>query len=200
MEASPRRRRHDGTRDATAVISFPNAISFARLLSVPLAIWLMLGGEWFYAFCVFALAGLSDAVDGYLAKRFNARTEFGAYLDPLADKTLLVATYLTLGWVGQLPSWLVILVVFRDLMIVGGALVAHALTPSFRARPMWISKVNTAVQIALVSFVLARLGFGFDDRNFGQVLIWLAGCTTVLSGGAYLLHWGRKLAKMGDSG
>jgi cardiolipin synthase len=181
------------------VISLPNIVTFARLLSVPLTIWLMIDGEMTIAFWVFIAAGISDGIDGYLAKRFNARTELGAYLDPLADKTLLVATYLTLGWLGQLPSWLVILVVFRDLMIVGGALVVHALTQSFKSRPMLISKVNTALQIALVTFVLARLGLGFEDHGISRVLAYAVGVSTVLSGFAYLVHWARKLARLEGS-
>jgi cardiolipin synthase len=178
------------------VISLPNIVTLARLLSVPLVIWLMLDGAMTIAFWVLIAAGLSDAIDGYLAKRFNARTEFGAYLDPLADKTLLVATYLTLGWLGHLPSWLVILVVFRDLLIVGGALVVHALTQSFKSRPMMISKINTALQIALVTFVLARLGLGFGDYGITRALIVAVAASTVLSGGAYLVHWARRLARL----
>lgn len=178
------------------MISLPNIVTLARLLSVPLTIWLMIDGNMLLAFWVFIAAGVSDAIDGYLAKRFNARTEFGAYLDPLADKTLLVATYLTLGWLGQLPSWLVILVVFRDLMIIGGALVVHALTQSFKSRPMLISKVNTALQIALVTFVLARLGLDFPDHGITRVLTVAVAATTILSGGAYLVHWARRLARL----
>jgi cardiolipin synthase (CMP-forming) len=178
------------------VISLPNIVTLARLLSVPLIVWLMLDGEMDIAFWVLIAAGVSDAIDGYLAKRFNARTEFGAYLDPLADKTLLVATYLTLGWLGHLPSWLVILVVFRDLLIIGGALVVHAMTQSFKSRPMMISKINTALQIVLVTFVLARLGIGFGDYGITRVLIVAVAASTVLSGGAYLVYWARRLARL----
>lgn len=187
-----------GQQDDTAVISLPNVVSFGRLLSVPLVIWLMISGRMSAAFWVFMAAGLSDAIDGFLAKRFDARTEFGAYLDPLADKALLVATYATLGWTGHLPTWLVILVIFRDFMIIGGALVVHALTQSFKSRPMMISKINTAAQIALVTLVLAKLALGFDDFDISQVLIWVVAVTTVLSGFAYLIHWGRKLAHVED--
>jgi len=180
------------------VISVPNVLSFGRLLCVPVAIWLMLDGRWLAAFWIFIAAGVSDAIDGFIAKRFNARTEFGAYLDPLADKTLLVGTYLTLGWLGHIPAWLVILVVFRDFLIIGGALVVQVLTQSFRARPMMISKVNTALQIALVTLVLARLGYGFPDFGTTKVLVFATALTTILSGGAYVVHWGRKLARIED--
>jgi cardiolipin synthase len=180
------------------VISLPNVVTLARLLAVPIIVWLMIDGEMTYAFWIFIAAGVSDGIDGYLAKRLNARTEFGAYLDPLADKALLVATFLTLGWLGHLPSWFVILAVFRDLMIVGGAVVVQLLTQSFKSRPMMISKVNTALQIGLVTFVLARLGLGFDDYGISRALIVTAAATTVLSGGAYLIHWARRLARLED--
>jgi cardiolipin synthase len=178
------------------VISLPNLLSFARLLSVPVAIWLMLDGRLPLAFWLFVAAGITDAVDGYIAKRFNARTELGAYLDPLADKALLVGAYLTLGWLGHIPAWLVILVVFRDLLIVGGAFVVHALTGAFKAEPIAISKVNTATQIALVAVVLAKLGVGFDDHGVAGIMVYVAGATTVLSGGAYLFQWTRRLMRL----
>jgi cardiolipin synthase len=181
------------------VINLPNAVTFARLLSVPVIVWLMLDGKMTFAFWLFIGAGVSDAIDGYLAKRFNARSEFGAYLDPLADKALLVATFLTLGWLKHLPSWLVILVVFRDLLIIGGAVVVHVLTQAFKSRPMMISKVNTAMQIALVTFVLARLGLGFEEYGVSHVLFLVVAATTVLSGGAYLVHWARRLAQVEDT-
>src|SRR5262245_31246668 len=97
------------------MISFPNFLSFARLLSVPLVVWLVLGGRLAIAFLLFVGAGVTDAIDGFLAKRYNAQTELGAYLDPLADKALLVGIYVSLGWLGLIPPWLVILVAFRDL-------------------------------------------------------------------------------------
>ncbi len=178
------------------MINIPNLLSFARLLSVPATIWLVLDGRLALAFWLFVAAGVTDAVDGYIAKRFDARTELGAFLDPLADKALLVGTYLTLGWLGHIPAWLVILVVFRDLMIVGGAFVVYAMTQSFKSEPIKISKINTAVQIAVVTLVLARLGLGFDDGGASQVLAVLAGITTVLSGGAYLVRWTRRLSRI----
>ncbi|MBI3708654.1 MAG: CDP-alcohol phosphatidyltransferase family protein [Proteobacteria bacterium] len=174
-------------------MSLPNVFSFSRLLSVPVAVWLMIDGHMTAAFWLFVAAGVTDALDGYIAKRFNSRTELGAYLDPLADKTLLVGAYLTLGWLGHIPAWLVILVVFRDLLIVGGAIVVHAITQAFVSKPMTVSKVNTACQIALVAMVLAKLGLNFGDPVAITILVALVAATTVISGLAYLVHWTRRL-------
>jgi cardiolipin synthase len=175
------------------VINLPNFLSFARLLSVPLIVWLVLDGKMTAAFWLFVAAGISDAVDGYLAKRFDSKTELGAYLDPLADKALLVGIYITLGWVGHIPLWLVILVAFRDLTIVGGALLEQTLTQSFKSRPMMISKINTALQIALAAIVLARHGLGFDDFGLTHILVLVVAATTVLSGLLYLVNWTRRV-------
>lgn len=184
----------EGPRDRP-VINLPNILSFARLLSVPVALMLMLDGRFQLCFWIFIAAGVTDAIDGWIAKTFDARTEFGAYLDPLADKALVVSTYLMLGWLGHIPGWLVVLVVFRDMLIVGGAMVAYVILGDFRSRPLWISKVNTAVQIGLVGMVLARLGISVGHPMIDQALVYLAAATTVLSGAAYLWQWGRRLAR-----
>ena len=106
------------------MISFPNLLSFARLLSVPLIIWLVLDGQMTFAFWLFVAAGVTDAIDGFVAKHFNAKTELGSYLDPLADKLLIVSIYVALGVAQKLPSWLVIAVVSRDILIVTAILLA----------------------------------------------------------------------------
>src|SRR5262245_16614525 len=111
---------------------------------------LLLNRDYDLAFALFVLAGISDAVDGWWAKTFNARTEFGAYLDPLADKALVVSTYLTLGWLGHIPTWLVLLVVFRDLLIIGGAIVAWLMLGEFRSLPILVSTIITRIHRALV--------------------------------------------------
>lgn len=177
-----------------AIVSIPNFLSFARLISVPLVIWLILDSRMTMAFWLFVAAGITDAVDGFLAKRFDAKTVLGSYLDPLADKALLVGVYVTLGWTGHIPLWLVILVAFRDLTIVGGALVEQTITQSFKSEPMMVSKVNTALQIALAALVLARLGLGFDDAGLTGVLVLATAVTTVLSGLAYFVQWTRRVA------
>lgn len=181
------------------MISLPNLVSFGRLLCVPLAVWLMLDNQMFLAFWVVVVAGLSDAVDGFIAKRFNLRTELGAYLDPLADKALLVSAYVTLGYLHHIPGWLVILVVFRDLTIVIGAVVIYAIAGSFKSRPTLISKVNTGLQIALAVTVLSRLALEFDDMGLTRLLVPLVAATTIVSGIAYLVHWARKLSHLEDA-
>ena len=178
------------------MISLPNFLSFARLLSVPVIIWLLLEGALTPAFGLFVAAGVTDALDGFLAKRFNSQTQLGAYLDPLADKSLLVGVYVTLGWTRDLPVWLVILVVFRDLTIVGGALLEQTITQSFKSRPMMISKVNTALQIALAALVLAKLGLSLEDYGLTAVLVLAVAATTVASGLAYLVHFTRRLSNL----
>jgi cardiolipin synthase len=176
-------------------LNLPNLITLARLLAVPLAISLIVDGSYGIAFWVFAGAGISDALDGYIAKRFDARTRLGALLDPLADKTLVASVYVTLGLAGQLPNWLVILVVFRDVMIIGGFVLIQSTTAPRHFDPLYISKVNTAVQIALVGFVLARLGLGAADGVITELLVGTAAVTTTLSGMSYLVRWARILGR-----
>lgn len=172
-------------------MNLANAISIARLLSVPAIVWLLLKREWTLAFALFVIAGISDAVDGLLARRFGMQTELGGYLDPLADKALLVAIYLVLGWLGHLPDWLVILVVSRDILIVGGALLSFAMGSGLAVRPIFVSKLNTAAQIALAAAILAELAFGWFGERAVFAMIWLVGATTVISGAGYLAQWWR---------
>ena len=124
-------------------MSLPNLISIARLMAVPVMIYLILNGYYLAAFWLFVAAGVSDAIDGYLAKALGQETVLGSYLDPLADKALLVSVYVTLGHVNLLPSWLVIMVVFRDLIIVGGVVLLHISTNDVKMKPLLISKLNT---------------------------------------------------------
>ncbi len=176
-------------------MSIANFITLGRLFSVPLAIWLVLDGAMGAAFWIFVAAGVSDAVDGYVAKHFNQRSRLGSLLDPLADKVLLISMYVTLGVAGELPSWLVILVVFRDVLIIGGFLLATAVAQPIPTQPLAISKLNTALQIMLVAVVLGRLGLGVEDWGATTVLIYVVALTTVLSGGGYLVRWLRGPAR-----
>ena len=181
-------------------LNLPNLITLGRLLLVPLAIWLILDASYAVAFWVFVAAGLSDGLDGFIAKRFDRRTRLGALLDPIADKTLLVSVFVTLGWVGALPKWIVILVVFRDVMIIGGFLLIQTTAAPKRFDPIQISKLNTLGQIALVGFVLARNGIGFGAAAGGLefYLTIVVAATTVLSGLCYLVRWARILSRTGE--
>lgn len=178
-------------------ISLANLVTLGRLLAVPLAIWLVLSDNMATAFWLFVAAGVSDAIDGYIAKTFDQRSRLGALLDPLADKVLLMSMYVTLGIAGYLPDWLVILVVFRDVLIIGGFLLATAVGLGVPTKPLIISKINTALQITLVAVVLGRLGLKVDDFGLGTLLIWTVALTTVLSGGGYVARWLKGPAREG---
>lgn len=181
------------------MINLPNLLSFSRLLAVPIAVWLMLIAQFEVAFWLFIAAGATDALDGFLAKRFGWETELGSYLDPLADKALLVSVFLVLGWTGHIPAWLTIMVIFRDLLIVGGALVVVAITGSFKSDPMWISKLNTTLQILLAAAVLAELGVGFEFGRWRWLLVDVTAVTTLASGLAYVVRWTRRLSEEEDA-
>jgi cardiolipin synthase len=174
----------------------PNLITLARLFSVPLMVWLILDRHFGWAFWLFVAAGVSDALDGFLARKLQIRSTVGAFLDPLADKALLVGVYVTLGHMGLVAEWLVIIVVFRDIIIVGGAILYHTLTQSLKMQPLFISKINTVAQIGLAALLLARLGAGFEDYGLTEYLIYTVAATTVVSGLAYVLVWGRRLVGM----
>lgn len=176
-------------------MSIPNIITFGRLLAVPLAVYLILRRELDYAFWLFVAAGVSDAIDGAVARMFRARTVLGAYLDPIADKALLVSVYLSLASIGEVPLWLVILIVFRDVMIVGGVMLLYTLKEKLAMQPLGISKLNTAVQIGLAAAVLAPQGFGLRETVlFGgsvvDVMVWLCLVSTAGSGLAYVVRGG----------
>ena len=178
-------------------MNIPNAISLGRLLAVPVTIWLIIAAQIQAAFWVFVAAGVSDAIDGFIAKRFGRTTELGRYLDPLADKTLLVSIYITLGAQGYLPIWLVLLVVTRDLLIVGGALLSAVLSQPLLLKPARISKANTAAQIALAAFVLGEVGFGLSLALVGELGTYLVAATTGISGAHYLGAWLRRSNHVG---
>lgn len=170
-------------------MNLPNYISLVRLLSAPVGVWLILSRDLTGAFWLFLAAGVSDAVDGFIAKRFNSRSELGAMLDPIADKALIVSMVATLGFVGDLPNWLVILIVFRDVLIIGGFVLTQFAAEPFTPRPLMISKINTALQIVLVAWTLAGLSLKVADYSLTIVLIDAVATTTVLSGAVYLVRW-----------
>ncbi len=171
------------------LINIPNFITLGRIISVPVIFWLLLSGENRIAFFVFVCAGISDALDGYLAKTYDWRTELGSYLDPLADKLLIVSIYIALAVRGELPLWLVIAVVSRDILIVAAVLLAWLLDQPVRVKPLAVSKANTAVQILLAATILADEAFLLGLETTRLVLVWTTGALTLLSLAAYLRAW-----------
>lgn len=180
-------------------MNLANLITLARLISVPVVVWAILAEEMQIAFAIFVAAGASDALDGFIAKHFHHETALGSYLDPLADKALLVSVYLALGHEGYLPIWLVILVVFRDLLIVGGVLLVILLARgTVQVAPLLISKANTAVQIVLAAVALGGQALGMPQPAFVTILVWIVATTTVLSGASYIVQWLRRMPSMED--
>lgn len=174
-------------------MNIPNLITLGRIFTVPVVFWLLVNNETALAFFVFVAAGISDAVDGYLAKRYNWQTELGAYLDPLADKLLIVSIFVAMGASKQLPSWLVIAVVSRDLMIVTAVLLSWLLGNPVRIKPFIVSKANTTAQLMLASLVLADEAFKLGLADLREVMVWITGTLTILSLGAYLVVWLRHM-------
>jgi cardiolipin synthase len=170
-------------------VNIPNSLTLGRIVLVPLIVWLIIAHEMTAAFLLFLLAGFSDAADGFLAKRYGWRSELGAYLDPIADKALLVSIYVTLGFAGHLPVWLVIAVVSRDILIVGAVVLSWMLSRPVSMQPLLISKFNTLSQIVLAGLVLAELGLGLGLHDLVKVLVWVTGALTILSAGAYFWSW-----------
>lgn len=175
-------------------MTLPNLITVARFIMVPLVILAMINGDMLAAFVLFLLAGVSDGLDGFIARNFNQRSELGAWLDPVADKSLLVSVFIMLGWLGALPSWLVIFAVSRDALIVGAVVLSSLLENPVEMRPLLISKANTMVQIVLLVLVLADLaGLASLDAVIGWMIYAVAGLT-IASASAYLVTWLRHMA------
>jgi len=174
-------------------LSIPNLITLARILLVPVVVWAIASDAMQIAFLLFLAAGLSDAVDGFLAKRFGMATELGAYLDPLADKAMIVSIYIALGIADAIPRWLVILVVSRDIMIVSAIILSWLLDKRVTLKPLTVSKLNTVAQIVLALFVLASRGYHFDGEPVLTILMALVAVLTLLSVVFYVGEWVRHM-------
>ena len=174
-------------------LSIPNLITLARILMVPVVVWAIASHAMLAAFALFLAAGVSDAVDGFLAKRFRMTTVLGAYLDPLADKALIVSIYVTLGINGEMPGWLVILVVSRDIMIVSAVMLSWLVGSPVKVKPLLVSKLNTVAQIAFASVVLGTLGFDIEAPMLTLVLMGLVAALTLMSVAAYVAEWIRHM-------
>ncbi|MCW2276092.1 CDP-alcohol phosphatidyltransferase family protein [Rhodoblastus acidophilus] len=166
----------------------PNLISLGRLMLAPLSVNMIVERRWPEALAIFLVAGLSDALDGWIARRFDLRSELGAYLDALADKALLVCNYVTLASIGLIPLYLATLVVSRDLMIVGAVILCWVMDKPMTIHPHFLSKANTAAQIAFVALLLGALAFEFAMPWF-TAGVWLVAALTLASLAAYFRRW-----------
>jgi len=175
----------------------PNIISLLRLLAVMPVLYLLLEREFGWALLLFAAAGFSDGFDGFLAKHYGWQSQLGGILDPLADKVLLVACFLVLGTLGLIPAWLVSAVVFRDLLIVGGAVLYNYRVEEVEAAPTLLSKLNTVLQILLIVVVITDAGPVPLPEWVIRTLIWSCLTTVIVSGGQYVWIWSRKAARKG---
>src|SRR4051794_17609103 len=178
-----------GKQPGSVLLSIPNIITLGRILLVPIIVWAIGSNQMEIAFGIFIIAGVSDAIDGFLAKRFNMASELGALLDPLADKALLVSIYMALGIWGAIPRWLVILVVSRDIMIVSAVIVSWLFDKPVTIKPLMVSKFNTVAQVAFAALVLAALAFGFQPMPYDYILMGLVTLFTLASVSLYLVEW-----------
>jgi cardiolipin synthase len=179
-------------------VTVANLITILRFVLVPGVVYAMLSGRWDWAFAGFLVAGISDGVDGFVARTFNQRTELGAYLDPMADKLLLVSVFVVLGIIGELPLWLVVAAVSRDALIICAVLLSTVMGNPVAMKPLLVSKANTAVQIVVAAAVLAELAFQLAFGPIRPALIILSGILTVASAAAYLVAWLRHMSGNGE--
>ena len=173
--------------------SLPNLITLGRLVLVPAIIAMIASQRWVEACVIFVVAGISDAVDGWIAKTFDLRTELGAYLDPLADKALLVSIYVALAIVGVLPATLAILVVARDVMIVGAFMISWLMGKPIEVKPLLISKLNTTAQICFAVLVLCIKAFDFPAGLWFNISLYGVAALTIASMAAYFGQWIRHM-------
>ncbi len=181
------------TMQASA-LNVANVLTILRFCLVPIVIVSIVNQEWTIAFVLFVTAGVTDALDGFIARHYDMRTELGAYLDPLADKALLVSIYVTLAISAVIPSWIAVLVVSRDVMIVGAVIVSWIMDNPVEINPLRLSKANTLVQISFAALVLFSLAFALPLDVLMRIGIVLVTALTLASMVAYLATWFRHMA------
>ena len=180
------------------MIYIPNLLTLARIGLVPWLVVLLQKQQFTLSLIVFIVAGLTDALDGFIAKRFNAETYLGSLLDPLADKGLLVSSYIMLSVMELIPFWLMVAVVFRDVVIVGGYLLMVLFFGSVKMAPLIVSKINTFTQIAYIVLVLGALSLQHDFSSIQPVLSYAVLLTSVISGLAYVYIWSIRATNTGE--
>ncbi len=167
----------------------PNAVSLSRIGLVVPIVSLLLQEKFDWAFLLILIAGLSDGIDGYLAKRYGWNTRLGAILDPAGDKLLVAGCFATLAFMALVPVWLAVIVILRDVVIVMGSIIVNFLVSRLSGEPTRISKLNTVFELMFLLFVISRAGFGWPDRITITVLGASILVTVVISGLDYVASW-----------
>lgn len=167
----------------------PNAISIMRIMLILPILALFVSGEFGWALALFVIAGLSDGIDGYIAKKYHWDTRLGAFLDPAGDKLLVAWSFGTLAYLGHIPVWLAVIVILRDVVIVAGSFMYHYLVRRLEGEPTLISKLNTGLEFAFLIFVISRAGFGWPDKITITVVGAAVLVTVVISGYDYVSNW-----------
>ncbi|MDA8852342.1 CDP-alcohol phosphatidyltransferase family protein [Hyphomicrobiales bacterium] len=183
-------------------MNFANIITVFRLLLTPIIIWLIFSSYYLLGLIFFVLSGLSDALDGFIAKQFNQKTLLGSYLDPIADKALIVSSILALGYVGAIPPWLIILIVSRDLAILGAVIISWLIESSLKIEPIISSKINTFLQIFYIGLILFNLStresiYNLDSHILPFFAILIA-FSTLSSWFNYLMIWLKNMGIIGN--
>jgi cardiolipin synthase len=176
-------------------MNIPNLLTLFRLLLVPIFVILVIYGQTFYAFLAFIIAGVTDALDGFIARVFSQQTVLGAYLDPIADKLLLISSYIVLGIIGIIPPWLAVLVISRDIFILIGVAVLFINHKSFEIRPTLLGKVSTFFQLTTIVIALSVTQPLLALQPFLVGSVYLAGALTILSGFHYAFIWVRQMVE-----
>lgn len=167
----------------------PNLITVGRLLAVPVAVWLILSDHLALAFWLILLTAISDGADGLIARLFRARSKLGGWLDPLADKVLLAGCFIAMAAVGLVPLWLTALVLLRDVtVILGLGVLLVLLRERLSIQPLWVGKLNTALQLALLVLVLAVYGAKLLPEDYVLPAELVVGATTIWSMVAYVMR------------
>ena len=170
----------------------PNLICLARIALVWPIVAALQAGDHELSVILFVVAAVSDGLDGYLAKRFGWTSEFGKFIDPLADKLLLVAVFVTTSWLGLVPWWLAAAAIGRDVMIGLGALIFRLWFGPLRGRPTIVSKINTLLQLGYLLGVMMKAAFEFPPEEILAALAVITLVTTLLSGWDYIFAFTRR--------
>ena len=167
-------------------MNLPNLITISRLLLTPYIVWLLLIESYFLGFIFFLISGISDALDGFIAKRFNQKTLLGSYLDPIADKFLIVSAIVLLGYNGYVPIWLIIIIVSRDIAIFGAVIISWMLGANLRIEPLIISKINTFLQLFYIVMTFAVI---LNNKFLTELILSIHDVTTYLIAVSTILSW-----------